>query len=117
VDAENDLAVKTGPQHKTRFAERESQTELDDAKTKLAKAEAKATIRPVVATPTQSASEKVQSAPLGLNGDTTKKAKKAKRQKGDPKQRMQEQEKPVEKPTPVAPTVNPDLAKPAVTPA
>jgi peptidyl-prolyl cis-trans isomerase SurA len=117
VDAENDLAAKSGPQHKTRFADRETQTELEDAKTKLAKAEVKATIRPVAATPTQSASEKVQSAPLGLNGDTTKKAKKPKRQKGDPKQRLQEQEKPVEKPTPVAPTVNPDLAKPAVTPA
>jgi peptidyl-prolyl cis-trans isomerase SurA len=117
ADAENDLAAKSGPQHKTRFASRESQQELDDAKAKLAKAEVKATTRPVAATPTQSASEKVQSAPLGLNGDTTKKPKKPKRQKGDPKQRMQEQEKPVEKPTPVAPTVNPDLAKPAVTPA
>jgi peptidyl-prolyl cis-trans isomerase SurA len=117
VDAENDLAAKSGPQHKTRFADRETQTELDDAKTKLAKAEEKATIRPVAATPTQSASEKVQSAPLGLNGDTTKKAKKPKRQKGEAKQRLQEQEKPVDKPTPVAPTVNPDLAKPAVTPA
>jgi peptidyl-prolyl cis-trans isomerase SurA len=113
VDAENDLAAKSGPQHKTRFADRETQTELDDAKTKLAKAEAKATIRPVAATQTQSGSEKVQSAPLGLNGDTTKKPKKHKRQKGEEKQRMQEQEKP----TPVAPTVNPDLAKPAVTPA
>jgi peptidyl-prolyl cis-trans isomerase SurA len=117
VDAENDLAAKSGPQKKTRFSSRESQTELDDAKTKLAKAEEKASIRPVAATQTQSASEKVQSAPLGLNGDTTKKAKKPKRQKGEAKQRLQEQEKPVEKPTPVAPTVNPDLAKPAVTPA
>jgi peptidyl-prolyl cis-trans isomerase SurA len=117
ADADNELAEKSGPQKKTRFASRESETELSDARTKLAKAEVKATTRPVAATPTQSASEKVQSAPLGLNGDTTKKPKKPKRKKGEAKQRMQEQQKPAETPTPVDPTVNPDLAKPAVTPS
>jgi peptidyl-prolyl cis-trans isomerase SurA len=118
ADGENDpFAPKAGPQHKTRYSDHENQAEEAQAKAKLAKAEEKATTRPVPPTHTESATEKVQGAPLGLNGDTEKKPKKPKHEKGEPKQRLQEQQKPAETVTPVAPTVNPALATPAVAPA
>ena len=107
---EDALAPAEGPTRKTRYASREVQAEEARAKTKLAKAEVKATNRPTPATTTQSATEKEQSAALGLNGDTSKKKKKPKRQKGAPIERLQEKPKTVETQTPVAPTVNPALA-------
>jgi peptidyl-prolyl cis-trans isomerase SurA len=108
---EPDAEAPAGPRVKSRYAAHESDAEIADAKAKLAKAEQKATVRPIAATPTQSVAEKVQAAPLGLNGDTTKKPKKPKRQKGEAKERMQDAAtKPVEAPVQVAPTVNPALA-------
>jgi peptidyl-prolyl cis-trans isomerase SurA len=109
-DAE-EAGADTGPRKKTRYAGHESETEINDAKSKLAKAEVKATARPIATTPTQTATEKVQAAPLGLNGDTAKKPKKPKHKKGEAKERMQAAPtKPVETPVAVAPTVNPALA-------
>jgi peptidyl-prolyl cis-trans isomerase SurA len=102
------LAPVEGPVKKSRYSSQQTQAEVDRAKSKLGKAETKATIRPVAATAPQSATEKTQAAPLGLSGDTVKKKKKVK-VKGDKKERMQEQVKPVEKPTVVAPTVNPQI--------
>jgi peptidyl-prolyl cis-trans isomerase SurA len=123
VDSSDDpLAPKTTADHKVRFSDREKQAEEDRVKTKVVKTTAKATTRPVTASTQEKADEKEQSSALGLNGDTAKKKKK--RQKGDPKERMQDQSKPA--PTPAAtpaPTVNPNLAadavspKPAATPA
>jgi peptidyl-prolyl cis-trans isomerase SurA len=108
---EPEADVPTGPRVKTRYAAHESDAEIADAKAKLAKAEQKATTRPIAATQTQTVTEKVQSGPLGLNGDTTKKPKKPKRQKGEAKERMQDAAtKPAEAPVAVAPTVNPALA-------
>ncbi len=120
VDADDTdpLAPVAAPEHKTRFSQTETKAEVDRAKIKLAKAETKATIRPVTATQTETANEKVQAAPLGLNGDTVKK-KKVKKKKGDPKERIQTAVKPVETQTP-APTINPALAgapAPATPPA
>ena len=111
-DEENALASKDAPSgHKTRYTARETQAEEQRAKVKLAKAEVKATDRPLPATPTQTETEKVQSSALGLNGDTGKKKKKhIKHQKGEPVERLQEKTKPVDNPTPVAPTVNPAIA-------
>ena len=111
-DEENALASKDAPSgHKTRYTSRETQAEEQRAKVKLAKAEVKATDRPLPATPTQTETEKVQSSALGLNGDTGKKKKKhIKRQKGEPVERLQEKTKPVDNPTPIAPTVNPAIA-------
>jgi peptidyl-prolyl cis-trans isomerase SurA len=108
--ASNDdpLAPVEGPVKKSRYSSQQTQAEIDRAKTKLGKAETKATIRPVSATREQSATEKTQAAPLGLSGDTVKKKKKVKT-KGDKKERLQEQVKPVETPTVVAPTVNPTV--------
>jgi peptidyl-prolyl cis-trans isomerase SurA len=111
-EEENALAPKDASSgHKTRYTSRETQAEEQRAKVKLAKAEVKATDRPLPATPTQTETEKVQSSALGLNGDTGKKKKKhIKRQKGQPVERLQEKTKPVDNPTPIAPTVNPAIA-------
>ncbi len=103
------LADTAGPVKKTRFSAEQSKADVAKANSSLAKAETKAAIRPVTATREQSENEKVQAAPLGLNGDTVKKKKKPKAQKGDQKGRMQQNVKPVETPTTVAPTVNPTV--------
>jgi peptidyl-prolyl cis-trans isomerase SurA len=119
TEAGNETAeASTGPVKKTRFSAHESDAEEATAKARLVKAEAKATARPIAATQSQTATEKVQAAPLGLNGDTTKKPKKPKHKKGDPKERLQDNTtKPAETAAPVAPTVNPALSTPApVTP-
>lgn len=107
ADSEDDpLAPKEGAVKKTRFAARQTEQEEQHAKTQLAKAEAKATTRPVPTTPDVSATEKHQAGPLGLNGDTVAKQPKKKRKKGEAKERLQDKPKPVE-PAPPAPTVNP----------
>ena len=120
------LAAQTGPTHKTRFSSRQKEEDEQRDKAKLAKADLKASVRPIKADAQSSASEQHQAGPLGLNGDTVKKVKK-KRKKGDPKERLQEKAKPVDTTQPVAPTVNPALggspsaslppAQPATTPA
>lgn len=111
------FATKEGPHKKVRYADLEAQAQERTAKSKLTKAEAKAEARPIAATPTQTASEKLQSTPLGLNGDTVEKKKKHhKHVKGEVKERMQEKEKPKTTPNKVAPTVNPDLATPVAPP-
>jgi len=102
------LAEEEAPTRKTRFAARQTEQTAKVDETKLNKAELKATDHPVAATQQEAADEKTQAAPLGLNGDTVKKPKKPKRQKGDPKNRLQEKPKPAA-PAPVAPTVNPAL--------
>lgn len=107
------------PDHKTRFSERQNQSEEKRDQNKLVKAEERMQDRPVQATPQETADEKHQAAPLGLNGDTAKKQK-HKRKKGEPKERMQEAaqkkaEEEANKPK-VAPTVNPDLTAPVTTP-
>jgi peptidyl-prolyl cis-trans isomerase SurA len=104
------LAIKAAtPTHKTRFSQRQQQADEQRLDAKLTKAEVKANIRPVAATPTATAAEKIQAAPLGLNGDTT--PKKRKKVKGEAKERIQEQpSKPVEQPAPaIAPTANSSL--------
>ncbi len=114
-DSADPFASKTSGEHKkVRFADLEAQAQERSAKEKLTKAQAKAEMRPIAATPTQTETEKVQSAPLGLNGDTvTKKKKHHKHVKGEVKERMQEKPKePKEAPNTVAPTVNPALATP-----
>jgi len=114
------LAPKAAPQKKTRFTDRQANMALAKAADKAAKAQQHITARPVAATEQQSANEKTQAAPLGLKGDTVKKQPKPKRKKGEAKERLQQQQKPVETATPVAPTVNPALggsAVPATAPA
>jgi len=102
------VAQDDTPTRKTRFAARQTEQTAKVDEAKLNKAEVKATDHPVAATKQEAADEKTQAAPLGLNGDTTKKPKKPKRQKGAPINRLQEKPKPAA-PAPVAPTVNPAL--------
>ena len=111
------FAAKNGPQKKTRFAAHESEADEAAAKARLVKAEAKATTRPVAAAPIEDATEKHQATPLGLNGDTVKKQKHPKRQKGEAKERLQEKPKPTDTPVKVAPTVNPNLGGGATVPS
>jgi peptidyl-prolyl cis-trans isomerase SurA len=109
------LAPKEGPHKKTRYTDRQADIALAKANDRAAKARVHVTTHPVAATSDEKASEQTQAAPLGLNGDTTKKKKKPKRQKGDAKERLQQQPvKPVDTSTPVAPTVNPALGGNAV---
>jgi peptidyl-prolyl cis-trans isomerase SurA len=107
---ENPLEPKTGPQRKTRISARQDEENATHLQAKLVKAEVKAQTRPVQADTQATASEKVQAAPLGLNGDTEKKKKKPARVKGQPKERLQEQPaKPVDATPAIAPTANPAL--------
>ncbi|MFP5268131.1 MAG: peptidylprolyl isomerase [Acidobacteriota bacterium] len=112
------FSPKVVPHKKFRYSDLESQAEERHDQKMLAEAEAKAKTRPIVATPKESASEKVQSAPLGLAGDTVhkKKPKHPKRNKNQPKERMREKSKPKQQqqvtPSTVAPTVNPELSAP-----
>ena len=117
ADANDDpLAPKQVADHKSRYSDREKQVNEEKLKTKVAKTTVKATTHPVTATTQEAADEKQQAAPLGLNGDTKKKVKKT-HQKGEPKERMQEQPtKPVEPTVTPAPTVNPNLATSPVAP-
>lgn len=119
VDAnEEPLAPQDAPTHKTRLSQR--QVAQDDAhlQSKVVKADAKASVHPVKPDVQTDASEAHRAAPLGLNGDTTKKIKK-KRKKGDPKERLQEKPKEVDTSQPIAPTVNPALggSAPSLPPA
>ena len=110
VNQDDPLTPQAAPERKTRFAAREHETDEKHAEAKLVKAQAKASVRPVTATQEDTVVEKTQAAPLGLNGDTTKKPKKAKRKKGEAKERMQDKPKEVETAAPApALTVNPSV--------
>jgi peptidyl-prolyl cis-trans isomerase SurA len=111
------LAPKEGPQKKTRYTARQADVALAKANDRALKAHQHIATHPVAATPDEKATEQTQAAPLGLNGDTAKKKPKAKRKKGEAKERLQQQPvKPVDTSTPVAPTVNPTLGGSAVPP-
>ena len=116
AEAENPLDAQEAPSdHKSRFSSRQNETDEKKAQTKLAKAEVKATKRPEKATATETADEKVQAAPLGLKDVNAGKKKKVKRDKDQPKERLQEKPKTVEPATqPVDPSVNPSLGTTAV---
>jgi peptidyl-prolyl cis-trans isomerase SurA len=104
------LAPVVTSDRKTRFSDRQRENKAEVDERKLAKVEVKATARPVAATPEESADEKQQAAPLGLNGDTARKKPKPRRVKGEPKNRLQEKPKPVDNTPAPAATVNPALA-------
>ncbi len=113
-EAQNDvLTPKAGPERKTRFASREVDSEEKRAQVKLTSAEVKATKRPIAPTAEESADEKVQAAPLGLADKNVKTAKKHKRAKDEPKERLQEKVKAPEQPQVIAPTANSTLGSSA----
>ena len=109
------LAPKVPATGKTRFSAREPTIKAEKLQKKQTKVIEKAAATPAGPSPTEKASLQTQSAPLGLNGDTTKHPKKH-RAKGTPKERLQDKkETPAETPV-ISPTVNPTLgASPAGT--
>ncbi|MBS1820387.1 MAG: hypothetical protein JST61_00185, partial [Acidobacteria bacterium] len=113
------LAPKPVSTGKTRFSDRARTMAAEKVAKKEAVVKQKAAFTPAPATTQEKADQAAQATPLGLNGDTATRKKK-KREKGAPKERLQNKQvaPPVQAPAP-EPTVNPSLgATPAgVTPA
>jgi peptidyl-prolyl cis-trans isomerase SurA len=114
------LAAKPAERVKTRFSDRAPvETKKIKAEKQTAKVEAKADEAPIPLTAEEKATQQVQSAPLGLSGDTVKKPKKTK-VKGAEKERLQAQPPapPAPKPdaTPIPPKSVRDNGEPVVTP-
>jgi len=109
VSNEDPLAPKPEHEGKSRYAYRSRTEAADKAAKKQAAVKQKAAFTPAPADIQETEDRKEQSAPLGLNGDTATK-KKAVRQKGAPKERLQNKPTaPEPPPPPPAPTVNPAL--------
>lgn len=85
---EDPLAPKVAELKKTRFSDRAKTEKVVKAKVQATKAKEKALATPAAASADEKATQQAQAAPLGLNGDTVKKKKKAK-VKGGPKERLQ----------------------------
>ena len=90
--AENDtdpLAPKAAPHAKTRFSSREPEIKQKKVQAQQAKLVDKVNATPLAAPSDEKQAKVVQAGALGLNGSDAKK-KKAKRKKGDPKDRLQQ---------------------------
>ncbi|HWZ50768.1 MAG TPA: peptidylprolyl isomerase [Granulicella sp.] len=81
------MAPKAPKAKKSRYADRAAYVKAKKVKAKVDKAKDKAIATPTPMTSQEKVSQQTQAAPLGLNGDTTKKKKK--KVKGAPKERMQ----------------------------
>ena len=84
------MAAKPAPAQKTRYAARAQFVKAKKIKAKKAKAADKVAATPTAMTAEEKATQKVQAAPLGLNGDMAKKKTKKKRAKGQAKERLAE---------------------------
>lgn len=105
-------AVVTG---KTRFSATDKQVRAEKVAVKQAKVREKIAATPAGPDSQETATQKTQAAPLGLNGDTATKKKHVK-VKGEAKERLQDKRPDATPETPIAPTVNPALgASPAGT--
>lgn len=112
ADANPLTPTVAAPTKKTRFASREKIVLAEKKAAKARKAKEKAAATPAAETAQESADQKTQAAPLGLNGDTAKKKAKKKRAKGEKKERLENKPKPsTAPPPPPAPTVNPSLGE------
>jgi peptidyl-prolyl cis-trans isomerase SurA len=104
--------VAPEPTTKTRYASREKIVLAEKKAARKRKIKEKAVATPEGPTAQESADQKTQAAPLGLNGDTAKKKKKKKRVKGEKKERLENKPRPsTAPPPPPAPTVNPSLGE------
>ena len=101
------LAPKAISNGKTRFSSRDKEFHEQKIAAKQAKVKEKAAATPAGPAVEEVATQNVQAAPLGLNGDTKKKVKQ-KKVKGAAKERLQDKKAP-EAAAPIAPTVNPNL--------
>ena len=99
-------AVSTG---KVRFSSKDKEYQERKAAAKQARITEKVATTPQGPGVEEAATQKTQSAPLGLNGDTAKKPKKVKRKKGEQKERLQEKKEAAPDATPISPTVSPKL--------
>lgn len=109
----NPLEEKAAPTGKTRYSARAKEVAAEKKATKVKRVQEKIAAGPVAATPDEKASEQTQAAPLGLNGDTSKKKKKQPKDKNAPKERLQNQ---APKPAAPAPTETPSKAPDRGTP-
>jgi peptidyl-prolyl cis-trans isomerase SurA len=98
------MAAKAAPAQKTRYASRAQFVKAKKVKVKKDKAADKVLATPTAMTAEEKATQQVQAAPLGLNGDMAKKKTKKKRAKGEAKERLQ----PKPKDTSTVPQKNPD---------
>ena len=87
----NPLDAGAPPAGKTRYSARAKEVNANKKATKAKKVNEKVAAGPVAATPEEKAAEQTQAAPLGLNGDTSKKKKKPAKNKDAPKERLQNQ--------------------------
>jgi peptidyl-prolyl cis-trans isomerase SurA len=109
----NPLEAKSASTGKTRYSARAKEVSAEKKVTKVKKAKEKVAAGPVAPTTEESASEKMQAAPLGLNGDTSKKKKKQPKDKNAPKERLQNQApKPAAPPPAEIPSKAPDRGTP-----
>ena len=108
----NPLDQQTTVHKKTRFSDREKEVEAKKRQQKALKAKEKVIATPAPETAQEKVTQQVQSAPLGLNGDTVKKKKK-KKVKGEKKQRMEQQ---APAPPKAAPEETPAIAPGRATP-
>ena len=99
------LTPKAAPRAKTRYSSREVEVKQKKVAAQQAKVADKVRATPTVATTDEKQAKAVQADALGLNGSDAKK-KKAKRKKGEPKERLQE--KPVEAKAPLQDNGLPD---------
>jgi peptidyl-prolyl cis-trans isomerase SurA len=94
----NPLEAHAVVEGKTRYSSRAKQVSAEKKTAKLKKVKEKVAAGPVAANVEEKAAEQTQAAPLGLNGDTSKKKKKQPKDKNAPKERLQNKA-----PTPPAP--------------
>jgi peptidyl-prolyl cis-trans isomerase SurA len=85
----NPLEAHAPATGKTRYSARAKTEAATKKATKVKKTNEKQAATPVAATVEEKASQQSQAAPLGLNGDTSKKKTKKKKDKNAPKERLQ----------------------------
>jgi peptidyl-prolyl cis-trans isomerase SurA len=85
----NPLEAHAAVEGKTRYSARAKQVSAEKKTAKLKKVNEKVAATPVAVSAEEKAAEKTQAAPMGLNGDTSKKKKKQPKDKNAPKERLQ----------------------------
>ena len=114
------LAPIVAAHGKTRYSDRAATEAATKAATKAAKVKEKVAVARAPITAEEKAKEQAQDAPLGLGGDTATKKKK-KKEKGAPKERIQDQPPapvgPKPEMTPIPPKSVRDNGEPAALPA
>jgi len=109
----NPLDAHPAVEGKVRYSARAKQVSAEKKTAKLKKVKEKVIAGPVAASADEKAAEQTQAAPLGLNGDTSKKKKKQPKDKNAPKERLQNK---APTPAPPPPDETPSKAPNRATP-